>query len=142
MSTAGLQPSRNVLAKGRVSTDSPDHVAHCCDVVCRAFDTLDSQQSALPEPILEAMGTPADLAAHAGERIRCRRLVITTGTFLRGVIHIGSQSRPAGRMPSTAASEAAASSAQAPPSATHATNAADETAALAAGRALWASADC
>ena len=79
------------------------------------------------------MSTPADLAARAGERIRCRRLVITTGTFLRGVIHIGSQSRPAGRMPSTAASEAAASSAQAPPSAARATDAADETAALAAG---------
>ena len=80
------------------------------------------------------MSTPADLAVRAGERIRCRRLVITTGTFLRGVIHIGSQSRPAGRMPSTAASEAAASSAQAPPSAARATDAADETAALAAGR--------
>ena len=79
------------------------------------------------------MSTPADLAARTGERIRCRRLVITTGTFLRGVIHIGSQSRPAGRMPSAAASEAAASSAQAPPSAARATDAADETAALAAG---------
>ena len=69
---------------------------------------------------------------YAGERIRCRRLVITTGTFLRGVIHIGSQSRPAGRMPSTAASDAAAGSA-APAAAAQATHAADESAALAAG---------
>ena len=86
------------------------------------------------------MSTLADLAAHAGQRIRCRRLVITTGTFLRGVIHIGSQSRPAGRMPSTAASEAASSSAQAPVAAARATDAADETAALAAGGAPHASA--
>ncbi|CAL5222835.1 g5259 [Coccomyxa viridis] len=71
----------------------------------------------------------------SGERIRCRRLVITTGTFLRGVIHIGSQSRAAGRMPSTAASDAAAAGSGAPAAAAaaQATDAADETAALAAG---------
>ena len=73
----------------------------------------------------------------AGERIRCRRLVITTGTFLRGVIHIGSQSRPAGRMPSTAASDAAAAGPGVPAAAAaQATDAADETAALAAGMKL------
>jgi tRNA uridine 5-carboxymethylaminomethyl modification enzyme len=33
-----------------------------------------------------------------GEKIRCGALVLTTGTFLRGMIHIGSQSFPAGRM--------------------------------------------
>ena len=71
---------------------------------------------------------------YVGERIRCRRLVITTGTFLRGIIHVGSQSRPAGRMPSTAASDAAAAGSGAPAAAAaQATDAADETAALAAG---------
>ena len=70
----------------------------------------------------------------AGEKIRCRRLVITTGTFLRGVIHIGSESRPAGRMPSTAASNAAAGLGAPATSLAHATDAADETAALAAGK--------
>ncbi len=33
-----------------------------------------------------------------GQRISCRSLVLTTGTFLRGVIHIGDVSRPGGRM--------------------------------------------
>lgn len=40
----------------------------------------------------------------SGEAILCRSVVVTTGTFLRGVIHIGSRSRPAGRMPSSVAS--------------------------------------
>ena len=33
-----------------------------------------------------------------GEKIPCGALVLTTGTFLRGVIHIGTKSFPAGRM--------------------------------------------
>ena len=36
-----------------------------------------------------------------------RAVVITTGTFLRGLLHIGSTTRPAGRMPSSAAGDAA-----------------------------------
>ena len=33
-----------------------------------------------------------------GQRIRCGAVVLTTGTFLRGVIHIGDVQTPAGRM--------------------------------------------
>ena len=32
-----------------------------------------------------------------GDRIRPRRLVVTTGTFLNGLIHVGPEQRPAGR---------------------------------------------
>ena len=41
----------------------------------------------------------------AGERVLCRSVVITTGTFLRGIIHIGSDTRAAGRMPSSASEQ-------------------------------------
>lgn len=70
---------------------------------------------------------------HAGERVLCRRVVITTGTFLRGTIHIGSSSRPAGRMPSTAAHKAAESGNTA---AAAATDAADVSAAHAASESV------
>jgi tRNA uridine 5-carboxymethylaminomethyl modification enzyme len=39
----------------------------------------------------------AGLALESGELHRCRALVITTGTFLNGLIHVGRDRRPAGR---------------------------------------------
>ncbi len=44
----------------------------------------------------------------AGKEIKCSRLILTTGTFLNGLIHIGDEKTPAGRFnekPSTGLSE-------------------------------------
>ena len=44
----------------------------------------------------------------SGKRIRCGKLILTTGTFLNGLIHIGDEKTPAGRFdekPSTGLSE-------------------------------------
>jgi tRNA uridine 5-carboxymethylaminomethyl modification enzyme len=37
------------------------------------------------------------LMLESGETLRCRSLVVTTGTFLNGLIHVGPEQRPAGR---------------------------------------------
>lgn len=37
------------------------------------------------------------LELESGEQFRCRALVVTTGTFLNGLIHVGQEQRPAGR---------------------------------------------
>jgi len=39
----------------------------------------------------------AGLALESGEAYRCRALVITTGTFLNGLVHVGREQRPSGR---------------------------------------------
>lgn len=49
----------------------------------------------------------AGVVLASGVRIACRAVVVTTGTFLRGIIHIGSQSRPAGRIASLISARAA-----------------------------------
>ncbi len=39
----------------------------------------------------------AGLELEDGQRFRCRSVVVTTGTFLNGLIHIGAETRPSGR---------------------------------------------
>ncbi|KAK9820091.1 hypothetical protein WJX72_006034 [[Myrmecia] bisecta] len=76
------------------------------------------------------MSRIAGVLLATGERILCRSVVVTTGTFLRGIIHVGSQTRPAGRMPSSAANQAADGQLR---RSAAATDAADEVAASASG---------
>ena len=47
--------------------------------------------------ILIEGGRVAGLALESGETYRCRALVVTTGTFLNGLVHIGREQRPSGR---------------------------------------------
>src|SRR5882672_4314501 len=47
--------------------------------------------------LLVEHGRIVGLALEDGDAYRCRALVMTTGTFLNGLIHIGPEQRPAGR---------------------------------------------
>jgi tRNA uridine 5-carboxymethylaminomethyl modification enzyme len=47
--------------------------------------------------ILVESGQVCGLALEDGPEYRCRSLVVTTGTFLNGLIHVGPEQRPAGR---------------------------------------------
>ena len=47
--------------------------------------------------ILIEHGRIVGLAMEGGERYECSSLVVTTGTFLNGLVHVGPDQRPAGR---------------------------------------------
>ena len=47
--------------------------------------------------ILVENGRIAGLALEGGDVYRCDALVITTGTFLNGLVHVGTEQRPSGR---------------------------------------------
>ena len=47
--------------------------------------------------ILREDGRIAGLALEDGRQYHCRALIITTGTFLNGLVHIGREQRPSGR---------------------------------------------
>jgi tRNA uridine 5-carboxymethylaminomethyl modification enzyme len=43
-------------------------------------------------------GRVAGLALEDGSRLACRALIVTTGTFLNGLVHVGDEQRPSGRV--------------------------------------------
>jgi tRNA uridine 5-carboxymethylaminomethyl modification enzyme len=47
---------------------------------------------------IDASGRVAAIVTERGQRIACGAVVLTTGTFLRGLIHCGEQTTPAGRV--------------------------------------------
>ena len=80
--------------RGRRLTSAP--IPPGCARPCwrnRAFSGF----SAKPRRVLTDGGRVSGLAMETGERFSCRALVITTGTFLNGLVHIGPEQRPSGR---------------------------------------------
>lgn len=47
--------------------------------------------------IIDQAGRVEGIEFEDGSRIHCRALVVTTGTFLNGLVHVGDECRPAGR---------------------------------------------
>ena len=63
-----------------------------------AVPGLDPVEDSVADIPRDAEGRAIGVATESGETIRARAVVLTTGTFLRGTIHIGEDSRPAGRV--------------------------------------------
>ncbi len=67
--------------------------------------------SVFSDPVIEFIfnkNTVNGFVTQSGNKIRCFKLILTTGTFLNGLIHIGEEKTPAGRYnekPSTGLSE-------------------------------------
>ncbi len=64
----------------------------------RAEEMLDIRAIEVDDLALDEAGRCAGIVTTAGERIAAGRVVLTTGTFLRGLIHMGERKIPAGRV--------------------------------------------
>lgn len=62
---------------------------------------LDLKQGGVSKVMVEA-GRAIGVETYLGLRISTRSVVITAGTFLRGLLHVGGHSRPGGRMADSA----------------------------------------
>src|SRR5437870_3671618 len=62
------------------------------------IDRLDIVEGAAEDLILDREGRGAGLVLSDGRRLAAGRVVLTTGTFLGGLIHIGQEKIPAGRV--------------------------------------------
>jgi tRNA uridine 5-carboxymethylaminomethyl modification enzyme len=61
-------------------------------------DNLDIVEGAVEDLAFDAVGRVAGLILAGGRKITAGRTVLTTGTFLGGLIHIGTEKIPAGRI--------------------------------------------
>ena len=64
----------------------------------QAQPNLTIKAAAVEDLLLDADNSAAGIVTGEGEEIRAGAVVITTGTFLRGLIHIGEEKTPAGRV--------------------------------------------
>lgn len=55
-------------------------------------------RAGLADSVVVEYGRVVGLSLEGGEALTCGALVLTTGTFLRGLIHIGAERTPAGRI--------------------------------------------
>ena len=63
----------------------------------RSISNLEIREASAEDLILKD-GIVTGVLTASGEEIRCAAVVLTTGTFLRGLVHIGEVQFPAGRM--------------------------------------------
>ena len=66
-------------------------------VACERQPGISLMQGHVTE-ILASGGCATGVRTQLGVEIRCRAVVITTGTFLRGLLHVGLRNAPGGRM--------------------------------------------
>ena len=61
-------------------------------------DNLCIMEATVEDVVCERTGAVTGVVLSSGEKVACSALVLTTGTFLRGVIHLGESKTPAGRI--------------------------------------------
>ena len=92
---------RTPFDSGLICVGLYEHAAAAPDVSSGSLQWCVLQQDVrLPQILHVREVSQCVLCLYVGETITCKSVVITTGTFLRGIIHVGSKTRAAGRMPS------------------------------------------
>ncbi len=64
----------------------------------RGQANLDLREAAIEDLLFDQKGRISGVLTGSGEAIRAAAVVVTTGTFLRGLIHVGKAQIPAGRI--------------------------------------------
>ena len=100
---AGIQFRTLNLSKGpavrgpRAQADRKLYRAAVQDLLAEQ-PNLDIRGEAVADIFLDATGTCVGVVTEKGDRIGAGRVILTTGTFLRGLIHMGETKIPAGRV--------------------------------------------
>lgn len=69
--------------------------------VLEGTDGLDVKQATVSKVLMDGERTITGVETDLGVAVRGKAVVLTSGTFLRGLLHVGETSRPGGRMADT-----------------------------------------
>jgi len=100
---AGIQFRMLNLSKGpavqgpRAQADRKLYRAAIQDLL-REEDSLTIRAAAVEDLVIGAAGAVSGVVIADGEKLGAARVILTSGTFLRGLIHIGDRQIPAGRV--------------------------------------------
>ncbi|MBN9515195.1 MAG: tRNA uridine-5-carboxymethylaminomethyl(34) synthesis enzyme MnmG [Alphaproteobacteria bacterium] len=100
---AGIQFRTLNLSKGpavrgpRAQADRKLYRAAVQDLLAEQTN-LEIRGDAVADIVLDTTGACAGVVTESGDEIGARRVILTTGTFLRGLIHMGETKIPAGRV--------------------------------------------
>lgn len=100
---AGIQFRTLNLSKGpavrgpRAQADRKLYRAAVQDLLAEQAN-LNIRGDAVADIVLDATGACAGVVTESGDEISAGRVILTTGTFLRGLIHMGETKIPAGRV--------------------------------------------
>jgi tRNA uridine 5-carboxymethylaminomethyl modification enzyme len=100
---AGIQFRTLNLSKGpavrgpRAQADRKLYRAAVQDLLAEQAN-LEIRGDAVADILLDATGECAGVVTESGDQIGAGRVILTTGTFLRGLIHMGETKIPAGRV--------------------------------------------
>ena len=93
-----LNRSKGAAVRGpRTQADRQLYAAAVQNELAR-FPNLTIIEAEVEDLVLDAEGSITGVTLSGGQPIGCKAVVLTTGTFLRGVIHRGEETFPAGRL--------------------------------------------
>ncbi len=93
-----LNRSKGAAVRGPRAQADRKLYRRAVQALLRAQPGLEIKAAAVDDLVIDGAGRCAGIVTAAGETLRAGGVVVTTGTFLRGMIHRGEERAPAGRV--------------------------------------------
>ena len=93
-----LNRSRGAAVRGPRAQADRALYKKAINALIAEYDNLDVIEAVISDLILDAKGALKGLVAEDGRKWHCASAVLTTGTFLGGIIHLGDERQTAGKI--------------------------------------------
>jgi tRNA uridine 5-carboxymethylaminomethyl modification enzyme len=92
-----LNASKGAAVQGsRAQIDMDQYRIYMRDI-CMNTDNLDIYQDEVSDILVDNFNCAHAVLTKLGEKLNAKKIILTTGTFMKGLVHIGTKQYPAGR---------------------------------------------